>query len=501
MIRSLLLINPPQHQLLEGFPGSLIPLACYVAGRATGVTVSLCDLGRLPSESLKSTIAATLAPLPQPVLIGITTTTASYQRALTVAREVRRQAADAFIVLGGHHATPQDEVVLRHHPEIINGVLRGEGESALLALVQEAPRLDRVPNLTWLDHGTVRRNRSGPLLNQVELDSLAVTFHEEQIHTAPGKFHTVTYVSARGCPLSCHFCSVANEQIRAKSIPKVLEDIRFLVNERGFERIALEDNFFAANRRRTLAICEAIERLQPKLSHRFTWDCQTRVESIRDREVLTAMERAGCEAVYLGVESLIPEHLRYLGKTVDPERYLSLLEDEVVPRLLASTVDCYINVQLGLPGETPSQHQTTIETLSRLGEQARALGRRLTIFPQLHVVYPGTRHFTDAVTSARFGLHSASVFEPFTEWEMTQQPVLTWLGEHFAHGTGGIPEGILGPGALRRGDFVVEPERVEAISDCLSRIEALPGITVFRYKDFLAEASEMPPGQSGGAAA
>lgn len=492
MFRSLFLMNPPEHQLLEGFPGSLVPLAGFVADREPDVLVGLCDFGRLPIEKLDEAVSEVLRSAPSPTLVGVTTTTASYRSALAVAASVKRVNAEAFVVFGGHHATPQDEIILKHHDDV-DAVIRGEGERAMLALVRSGRAGPDVPSLTWRDRYTLRRNPLAPRLTIQELDSLPVNFHEEDIHTAAGKFHTVTYVSARGCPLSCHFCSVANEGIRAKSVDRVIEDLRVLVEVNGHRRVALEDNFFAASKRRTFEICAAIEAFR-RTGPSFTWDCQTRLESVRDPEIVAAMERAGCEAVYLGVESLDPEHLQYLGKTADPERYLRILEQDVLPRLAASRIDPYINLQLGIPGDTPSRRTATLRLLARLGAIAARRGRQITIFPQLHVVYPGTRHFIDAVQTSRFGPMTQSIFEPFTEWERDQQPVLTWLGEHFAHGTGGVPEGILAVAPLREGRFEVEGDQVAAVSNHLDEIKEIASISLFQYKTYLtASTDELAP--------
>ena len=265
----------------------------------------------------------------------------------------------------------------------------------------------------------------------------------------------------------------------------VVRDIRHLVEDLGYRRIAIEDNFFAHSRKRTLELCSALEELRRDLD--FTWDCQTRVESMDRRGLLAAMERAGCEAVYLGVEALNEEQLLYLGKTRRPDGYLQALQDRVVPSLLASRVDCYINLQLGLPGETDSHRNETLEGLRALGSMAFERGREITIFPQLHVVYPGTQHFHEGVKEGRFGDDGYRVFEEFTRWEARQKPILTWLGEHFAHGVGGLPEGILLAEKLREGRFEVNPDRVFEVSTYLRAMEQAPGIRVFRYGAYLAK--------------
>jgi hypothetical protein len=251
-------------------------------------------------------------------------------------------------------------------------------------------------------------------------------------------------------------------------------------------RIAIEDNFFAHSLTRTLELCAALERLRETVP--IEWDCQTRVESLARGGVIDALARAGCEAVYIGVEALDPEILRYLGKTSTPDRYLRTLVDVVVPRLLASPVACYLNLQFGVVGETDVQRQRRQERLAQLGRAAAAVGREITVFPQLAVMYPGTSHFAMAVQENRFGPNTREVFEDFTEWESRRQPVLDWMGETFAHGTGGIPEGILDAQELRHGRFVVDGLAVLRILEDLRITENTAGIRLFRYGRYLVGA-------------
>jgi hypothetical protein len=280
---------------------------------------------------------------------------------------------------------------------------------------------------------------------------------------------------------------VANDRIRAKTIPAVIADIRSLVCDLGFRRIAIEDNFFAHSAQRTLNLCRALGDLRQQLGISFSWDCQTRVESMRPQEVLPAMEAAGCEAVYLGVESFVIRQLHYLGKTRHPVAYIRMLKEDLVPRLLASSVGCFLNLQLGLPKEDTTDEDETVRHLSWLGSLAASAGKVITVFPMLHVVYPGTQHFEEGLEEGRFGPRGNDIFEMFTAWEAEQAPVLRWLGGHFAHGTGGIPEGILVRDQLSAGLFEVDAGQVLRIASYLDDIGKLKGIRVFKYGDYLAK--------------
>ena len=489
-LSQIFLIGPPQFGLIDGFANGLISLANYLGQKHPMVGVELIDLSIASAEEVNNRASQIMRNARAGnVAVGITTTTASYQGALTVARAFKRQSRQPLIILGGHHATAQGEVILSQHGELVDVVVHGEGEVALLELARRYPNLAAVPSISYLDNqGVIRRNPAASLLQAPDLDKIDTRLSKnvEYLRSPPGKFDRTTYVSARGCPLKCAFCSVANESIRAKSVPRVVEDIKELVLD-GHRSISIEDNFFAHSRRRTLEICEGLEELRKQYD--FTWDCQTRVESMARNGILDAMERAGCTAVYLGVEGLTPRILEYLGKTKLPKLYLDTLHKRVVPALLKSKVSCYINIQLAVPVETETDKAQLLSHLRSLGELAVSHGREITVFPQLHVVYPGTAHFNNALETGRFGGPESGkyIFEDFTLWEAAQQPILGWLGEHFAHGVGGIPEGILSPEKLSRGQFEVDVERVRHVDSLLREIDRIPGIDLFKYGVYLAK--------------
>jgi len=488
-IERLILVIPPQLGLLEGFANGVISLANYVGGHLPELTIETLDLGLTSETALRATIEAALAEVQGAVMVGISTTTASYQSALIVAGAFRSVRPDCVVVFGGHHASTQGPVVLSAHKGLVDIIVHDEGEVALTSLIEKFPDLGQVPGISYVEpSGKIRRNRPAQLLSEEALDSIHPDLEHGQLSSAPGKFDHITYVSARGCPLRCSFCSEAGQAIRAKSVPAILADIRHLVVDLGYRSIAIEDNFFAHSRKRTIEICSALAELRTEVE--FGWDCQTRVESLDRPGLIRAMQHAGCTAVYIGVEALNEDHLLYLGKSRSPKRYLQRLSQRVVPDLLASRIDCFINLQLGLPDEDQRHRVRSLEHLAILGRLALAAGKLITVFPQLHVVYPGTQHFREAVRQDRFGPETESVFERFTAWENQQQPIFRWLGEHFAHGVGGIPEGILEVAALRRGTFQVDPQRVMEVSTYLRRIEDLPGISVFRYGSFLAKPQE-----------
>jgi radical SAM superfamily enzyme YgiQ (UPF0313 family) len=478
----LLLIIPPQHSVMEGFRTALVSLASYVSQRLPKLEIMLLDLSTTPRPRVRAKLARAIGDGRNArTLAGISTVTADYQGALLVARELKNLDSDIVVVLGGHHASGDSKVILEKHRSHIDVIVRNEGEVALTQLLQHFPAIETVPGIAFMRGPQFVSTPSAALLGQEDLDQIPLTFRDWDLSATPGKFDHVTYVSARGCPLACSFCAVANQAVRTKSPNQVMRDVRGLV-EMGYARIAFEDNFFAQNRKRTREVCNVLMELRAD-GLTFNWDCQTRIESI-DEERVDLMERAGCDAVYLGVEALTEKSLKFLGKTLDPRGYLNRIFDTALPRLLNSGLATYINLQFGLPYEGDIDIDHMLRSLEQLGKMAAALDRTITVFPQLFVVYPGTEHFKHYVRYREF---ARDVFETFTEWEDEQKPVLTWLGSSFAHGTGGLPLGILDRTQLGRGRYVVDELAVARVEDALDRIDRLRGIKVFRYGNYLVK--------------
>ncbi len=487
-LTKLILIMPPQLGLLSGFAAGLISLANFVTDKMPDVCTDILDLSAHSIDSAKRQITSLIGcHHEQRLFVGITTTTASYQSALQIARLVKTAKPKAINVLGGHHASADPENILHNHSEIVDVIVIGEGEQSLCELLQHYPSLKDVPGLAYVgEDGNFVRTAAPRPLTKKELDSIPITYGDNGFIGTPGKFDHVTYVSARGCPLGCAFCAVGNDQIRTKSISAVVRDIEKLM-DMGFSRIAIEDNFFAHSSARTREICDALKEIKHRRNDPFAWDCQTRVESLARKDTIRLMAEAGCEAVYIGVESADPDQLVYLKKTKNPTKYLKSLIEFVVPSLLEASIDCYLNLQFGLPGETEGNKLKTFGTLlETLGSLAIERGKCITIFPQLYVVYPGTTLFREGVAQGRF---PADIFEYFTEWEYKHPSVLHWLGEHFAHGSGGIPEGILKPDLLQSGKFEIEGTTILQIQDYLRTLKGFKGIKIFNYSSYICTAA------------
>lgn len=483
-LKRLVLVQPPQTGRFGGISGGLIALKTYIGNSDPALDVHLLDLSSIGDGDISGRVAACLSDAEGPILFGVTTTTATYRGALEVATTVKSLSRESVVIFGGAHASVQAEVVIEHH-SVVDGVISGEGEIALLALLRDYPDLSNVPNLCYRSGNAIQKNLPAPLLEQHELDRLRLSLDDLRVMAVYGDSYGVTYISARGCPLKCSFCAVANKRIRCKSVSAVIDDMRVIGRDFGCRKIAVEDNFFAHSPARTFELCSALEELQKEFP--FSWSAQTRVESMRRSDIVSAISRAGCGLLNVGVESVVPEQLLALGKTPDPETYLKILLEESAPRLLDTEISMLVNLQLAVPGDNAAQRRFTIDYLRRLGGVALAREKTVLIFPQLHVIFPGTQHHEEAAAAGRFGTAGRDVFENYTTWEATEKTLRSRVGEHFALGTGGIPVGILSREKMRQGIFETEEGSLGGLVDHLKAIETIPGISVFSCGGYGAE--------------
>lgn len=477
----LFLVMPPQVGLLAGFATGLMCLRRHVERRLPNQRVEIIDLSNeedgLVDERLTEIKEAGVGS----AIFGVTTTTATYQAALHVAQAVKSLFGDkACVIFGGHHASADADMVLQSHREV-DYVIAGEGEAALLAFLKAWPDVEETPGLIFRAGNRIVRNGAPPPLAKEELDQLTV---DERWFIEPlcaGKFEHFTYVSARGCPLKCKFCSVANQKIRGKSPSVIAEEVRAIVRK-GYRRIAIEDNFFAHSPKRTREVCEALRALKDE-GLDFNWDCQTRVEAAARDGVAAMLAEAGCDAAYLGVEALTEKALDFLGKATDAERYVRTLREVAAPALFDAGLAVYINLQFGLPEEAGSGHRDMIEILRGVGAVAAERDSVVTVFPQLFVLYPGTEHWR---MYRERGAVRSDLFETYTTWELDEVQLKGWMGRHFAHGVGGAPLGLLNRDKLKANQFELNQNALIEVADALTAVADLEGVEVFRYAKHLA---------------
>ena len=119
----------------------------------------------------------------------------------------------------------------------------------------------------------------------------------------------------------------------------------------------LFDETFGVKKQIALRVCELIEARGIDIR----WNARTRINLV-DRELLTAMKRAGCYALHLGIESGTDRVLELMNKKIT----IAAIEEAVsLARELGFQTHAYF--MLGYPGETRSEIAATLRFSRSLG--------------------------------------------------------------------------------------------------------------------------------------
>jgi hypothetical protein len=255
-------------------------------------------------------------------------------------------------------------------------VLAGEPELALPAAMQAVAGGARGV-LTPTGLGVPGHDRHGRL---VELDALPFPAWE---HVPWQAYGFLSLFSSRGCPDGCRYCPYVlgwGDRFRARSVDRVLAEMRWLAERFAPPRLVFRDPVFARERDRVVALCRGIRQAGLTLA----WECESRPEHF-DRELLAEMRAAGCTTVKTGVESADPDLLVAVGRVAnvnEAERYVQHAA-EVAQAAVEVGLICRVFVMTGLPGETREAMRQTARFLQRLPRAVRVHVKPFIWYPGL----------------------------------------------------------------------------------------------------------------------
>jgi len=255
--------------------------------------------------------------------------TTERNRALRLARRVKRELPGAFTVLGGHDASREPHFFA---DPVFDAVAIGDGEEVMPPLVQalQAGRdLRGVRGLQLnLPGGPVL---TGPAAARDDLDTLPMPARHLIRHYAPHYYINfrkplALMETARGCPFKCNFCSVwkfHESTFREKSPRRVVEELRAIEAPNVF----ITDDIFWLNVRRGEEMARAVK--AAGIKKHFT--VQTRTDIIcKFPHLIEMWKECGQLSIFLGLESVTDEGLNAVNKSntaANNEQALAILRD------------------------------------------------------------------------------------------------------------------------------------------------------------------------------
>jgi len=361
------LVNPPTTAPLEtvstlGLKAPPLGLA-YVAAslEKEGFDVSIIDSAVLDISHQR---LGEILQEEGPDVIGVTSTTPTIHDAMKAVSVAKKSCPDSITMMGGCHITFLPEETMAECPDLDVGVI-GESEVTagdLMRAIEGKKPLSEVDGIVYRKDHSIIRNRPRKLIENLdEIPFPARHLLPLDRYTVLGERQRIgNILTSRGCPFNCIFCSSSQfygRRFRGRSPKNVVDEVEEVVNKYNIRSIEIVDDTFTVDRERAKGIAEEIIRRGLDI----WWACGSRVDLIT-KELLEVFKRAGCGAIYYGIESGSERVLNILRKGITLEQAKSAIRwaKEVGMEVVGSFI-------IGTPGETKEDVMKTIKFAKESG--------------------------------------------------------------------------------------------------------------------------------------
>ena len=379
-----LLINPlDKGHVTNGLgikipPLNLMYLAAALEKASMSVKILDDDLYHVGFEKM-----ASLASKIDPMVVGVTATTATIKNALKYVKAVKRVLPNTLTVIGGPHPTFTPEGTLKAEGAL-DVVVVGEGEETITEVAEEYKKnefknLGDVRGIVYRDNGKINATPPRPLIKN--LDDLPFPAR----HLIPfNKYKTSKsqaggIITSRGCVFSCNYCSsslIMGKKFRSRSAENVVDELEELVYKYDVRDIAFLDDIFMLNKRRAMAIADEIKNRGLDIS----FVTSSRVDTV-NRELLECLKNAGMNTLYCGIESGSQRVLDLMGKGITLKQ-----AEDAIKAAKKVDIDVLGSFILGYPGETAEEMDQTIDFSIKLDPDYSQFSI-LTPFPGTPIYY------------------------------------------------------------------------------------------------------------------
>jgi len=299
----------------------------------------------------------------KPDFVGIQSMYIFWPTIKKIVPEIREILPNVHISLGGEFATLEKQKCLKELKELDSLVI-GEAEETIVELVgsiKKGKNLIKIKGIIFRDKQVIITNESRQSMRNI--DKLPFPARElidlyeylpaiEQYKRKP----MTNMITMRGCPYECTFCAQRKGNVRFRSPENVVEEMKLLAEEFSIKEIAIWDDTFTLDRKRSMKIMNRIR----KENLDITFSLHSRINLI-DRELLKEMKKSGCWKIFYGVESLIQKNLDVLKKGLSVNQIY-----DTIKLTGEEGIESEVSIMFGLPGETYTDCLETIKRLKKL---------------------------------------------------------------------------------------------------------------------------------------
>ncbi len=367
------LVNPnydePRVLKFMGLPSIPIGLA-YVAAtlEQAGHEVKVVDAFGF-KYNVEKTVEEAIKTDPE--FIGISCVTCNIDYGKQIAEKLRARFP---VAIGGTMPSLEPDTVV----DYADYIMYGEGEKTFVELLSGKDP-EEIDGLMFKKDGKVIK--TNPRIPEENLDSIPFPArHLFPMHKYKlfGPMSMATMMTSRGCPMTCNYCSISHlfPSWRGRSAKNVVDEMEFLIEQYKVKGISFVDEDFLVDLPRALEICDEIENRNLKV----WWGMQTRADRVPDLETMKRFNRAGCECLLFGIESVQEKTMKNLNRDISNDLFF-----RAVKLGRASRMRVAVSSILGFPGETIADAKATVNFVLKLDPDY--------VFFGVPTPFPGTRFY------------------------------------------------------------------------------------------------------------
>ncbi len=177
------------------------------------------------------------------------------------------------------------------------------------------------------------------------------------------KFESIGIYAQRGCNWGkCSYCSIVNYNYRKLNIEFLLKILNEAKNHNVFG-ISFDDDLFVQNKKWVNDFLDLI--ISYNLNERFSFTAMVKVEHIHDIELLNKFKKANFSKIQIGVESFLPEKVKFFRKTKEGKELAYI---EKTKEVIAYCASIGITASSFIILTTPEKKFGLFDVINEIGE-------------------------------------------------------------------------------------------------------------------------------------
>lgn len=359
------------------------------------------------------------------------------KQAIPFTRKIKELFPDIKTIWGGYFASNHYQTCIESG--YIDYIVNGPGDETFPALIEALEHnrpLSEVPNLVYMENGSIVQTRKAALIDQDLLPDLPYRTLDEMYplkgylkKTFLGN-RTAAYHSSIGCPFTCSFCAVVpiyNARWKGKSAQKIYKDLMYLIDHYQADAVEFHDNNFFVSEKRTVEFSKLIK------PSKINWWGEGRIDTLNHYSdiSLNEMREAGCRMIFFGAETGNAEILRQMDKggTQTAENILSF-----AGRIRRFGIIPEYSFVLGMPGPDEETVANQIDQDIKFIREIKKINPETEIIIYIYAPVPVTgSELFDKVTAEGFSFPKNLedwLSENWLSFDLRRNPHTPWLNKY-----------------------------------------------------------------------